>query len=762
MTLHDWRDLLVRHRWLILMCVALVAIPVAIYVSLKPSLYQASSIILVQRDQSALASVMPTDGPLSRTDRRLGNEILVLNESLPLARYVATRLLELGRVPETREPLTILQTESGRRPTVAEVIQRLEDYFVASPEGRDVDAIRVTSTSTVPGEAALIANLVAESYLRRTKENSRASHTAAREFLETQMNQTQRLLEEREASLRSFMTSEGAVNLDEASSQIVEQVAALEAQRDEANIEMQARRASADARRRELDAIQPRLAQRISSGVDEEIRGLQNLLATAEQQLESIYNFRPDLRTASEVPDDVAQKRQRVQELRSRISTLQRQLLDETMAAGGIDPRDSQSLERLQELRRAYAEDLIAATAEEAQRNVLSSRIGEYESNLRRIPTQQIELAQRQRERQATERLYLALKERHQEASVAEESELGYAEQVRPALRSTVPVAPNRPLSIGLGLMMGLILGIGVTLLRERLDHRLHTPEDLRERGLSVLGVVPDLVPFIKREFGGQEFISVEGQRLSTRLTALLNPLSPASESYRSLRTSIEFSRPDTPIRTLVVTSSVPGEGKSITALNMAVAMAQSGRRVVVVDCDLRKPSVHTKMGIPREPGVVDLLFQRQHFDLEAFATPYDDLYIIPAGVAAPNPAELLGSRALSDLLELLRNSVDMVIVDSPPVLVATDSSILAARCDATVLVVSAGRTRDYEVDQSLEALRAVSVQPLGVVLNRLDLRQTNGYGYRYAYRYAGYKEGGYGHGDGAASVLSASPTRTS
>lgn len=751
--LRAWLDVLMRGKWIIAVTLVAVMVPWTVYTFKQPHRFQATSTVLVRKQEGNLSSVLPTGGAagamLAQSDRRVGNELLVIRESLPLARRVAERLMAFRTVPGTREPITVTQGLASAE----DVARRLQRYITAAPTGRDNDGITIQATSLMPGEAALIANLFAEEYAARTTDDSRASYRSSKQFLEEQLQRTGTELEGQEGALRAFMTQSGALNLDQESQLMVEQVSTLQAARDAANIELQMKRSEAEAIQRELAAIQPQVAQRLTAGVSTQIEALSRRIVEEEALIEAVWAAQPALRNAPTQPDYVAEKQRTIARTQAQIEALSAQLLEAANAAGGAASEADAGVGRAAVLRTRYVDALIQRAGLEAKTGVLSRRIGEYEGNLRAIPTQAIQLAQLTRARESSERLYLAIEQKLQEASVAEQSELGYAEVIRPAFRPTIPSGPNRKRNLMLGLLMGLGLGIGLATLRVALDHRLHRPEDLRSRGHTVLGTVPDLTPLVKADFGGQPTVSLDGHTFDTHLVSILNPLAPQAEVYRGIRTALQFSTPDRRLRTVLVTSANPSEGKSVTTLNLAATMAQFGLRVAVVDADLRKPSIHSKLGIRRQPGLVDLLFQQEPLDLERFRTPIDDLYVIPAGPQAPNPSELVGSRAMQALIARLADLVDIVLVDSPPVLVASDAPLLAAVCDATMVVVTSGKTRDYELDQAMEALGQVDANVVGAVLNRFDVSSAFAYRYRYgSYAYKGYAYGNKRYGAGSAA----------
>lgn len=202
------------------------------------------------------------------------------------------------------------------------------------------------------------------------------------------------------------------------------------------------------------------------------------------------------------------------------------------------------------------------------------------------------------------------------------------------------------------------------------------------------------------------------------RLISHFNPKSPIAEAYRQLRTNIQFSSLDNPVRTLLVTSTGPEEGKTTTLANLAVTVAQTGSRVTLVDCDLRKPTIHELFGLSAGPGLTDML-------LGAEDVPYQDcgienLRIITAGPLPPNPSEMLGSRRMGDVINRLKSEADMVLFDTPPVVIVTDAAVLATRVDGVLLVVSAGKTRRELAQRAKGLLDKVNAPLLGVVLNNV------------------------------------------
>lgn len=289
---------------------------------------------------------------------------------------------------------------------------------------------------------------------------------------------------------------------------------------------------------------------------------------------------------------------------------------------------------------------------------------------------------------------------------------------VEPAQASTNPVGTGAMTSVIIAAAIGLMLSGGAAFLLEYLDDTVKTPDDVRQlTELATLGGVP----------------RIDGDKYDDKIITLHQPRSPIAEAYRMVRTNLQFSVVDRPLTTLMVTSPNPEEGKSISTANLAVVLAQAGKRVVLVDADLRRPVQHHIFELNNQTGLTTILLDANISLSDVMQdTAVENLKVITSGPIPPNPSELLGSKRMGYLIDALKQQTEVVIFDSPPVMAVSDATVLASRLDGALLVVDAGHTRRAKLRRSKENLDAVGASILGVVINRIH-QQEQEYIYYYS-----------------------------
>ncbi|RMF42845.1 MAG: polysaccharide biosynthesis tyrosine autokinase, partial [Anaerolineae bacterium] len=345
--------------------------------------------------------------------------------------------------------------------------------------------------------------------------------------------------------------------------------------------------------------------------------------------------------------------------------------------------------------------------------------------NLDNSPEAQAERNRLETQLNQNRQLYASLLQTFEQVRLAEAESISTVIQADPATIPERPISPKVLQNTLLAAIVGGMLAVGGIFLVEALDDTVKTPDDVtRVTGLPVLGVVAE------HDTGKGDLITVS------------QPRSPVAEAFRSLRTNIQFASVDHPVQTLLVTSALPSEGKSTVAANLAVALAQSGKKVVLLEADLRRPSVHRYLKVPNRLGLSAMFVQTQvYLDGNLQGTRVPNLKVLTAGDLPPNPSELLGSERMYAIIRQVKEQADLLVLDTPPVMAVTDAVVLSPRVDGVLLVVKPGSTKLSALQTAIEQLQRVGAKVLGVVFNGVQLK---GYRYRYyssSYYYYGYHE---------------------
>lgn len=739
-TFQEYLAIVMRGKWLALSIFALCVLAALVFSLVATPTFRATSTVLIDQ-KMAYIGIGPDGTPMSgaRSNR---NDLEVL-KSRSIADTVAARLLLQKYLdPAAREVLPILLPEGASGEDQILPSQAVTGLVLGSVDFepmRETDVIKITVSRPNGKEAALIANLYAQAFFDRSVFHSRARSRALREFLEAQLRDKRQNLDSTETALQQYMETQGIVSLDEESRKTIEQLAGLEAARDAADISIKSLDRKLESYRTQFPQVEADVTRMIGEGDDQYIRGLQQQIANLEVTRDV---------TVAQNPAFVGQEvyAQKLREIDDQIAALRGKLQERTGAyvasipagrqtGGGLnDPASS-----LKQLKQNIFEDEIEKQSLEAKRAALNTVIRQYSAQFERIPRKSIEFARLQRTKLSNEKLFLMVEAKFNEVAIAERSEFGNVTIVDPAVPPGAPSSPKLPLNILIGAFLGLVLGVGAVFAREHLDVKVQAPEDLKKKGHTVLAAVMVMDDEIRRLTSDGE-AGKYGREVDAHLLTLLAPFSPISEAYRLLRTALHSPRSTTPPQAVLVTSPSPGEGKTTTVGNLAVTFAQTGKRVLIVDCDLRKPNLHHLFGLEPKPGLSELLFKLGQHEHAIRTGVIRNLDVITAGALSPNPSEVLGSREMAGFLEQAKREYDIILLDASPVLAATDASVVSTIADAVVLVVSAGATRMVEMDRAVEMLEGVGGKIIGLVVNRLDLQKAYGIPYgRSGYGYYGY-----------------------
>ncbi|MDR7550834.1 MAG: polysaccharide biosynthesis tyrosine autokinase [Armatimonadota bacterium] len=685
-TLRDYLELALRRWWLIAACVA-AALGVALGLSLgAPRVYRGTATLVVDRASSSLGLTADITGISQQAFVDTLAEIVK-------SRAVAERALARLRVTADREK-ALAALQEGLR------VQRV----------RGADLIRIQAEGPTPEEAATNTNAVALGFMDWHLQSRRAQAAAGREFIEQQLTLIRPELQQAEDALAAYKAAQGQVSLSEQTTFTVEKLADFEAQRRAAAAERQAIEASLRRAREELSGQQPTVPSSFVRSEDPVVSQLRQDLTKLEVELAGLRQQFTDRH-----PQIIATLA-RINEVKARL----RRLTAERVASTTVT---------LNPLHQSLAGQIISLEvdreAARAKEIALGGIVQRYVRDARAVPSNEVQLARLTRDVKVAEQTYLLLSQKLQEARIAEASIVGDLRFLDRATPPAAPVSPRTRLNALFGTLLGLMVGVAAVLTLESIDTTIKTPEEAEQvLGLPVLATIPRWEVHDRKKGAVEIMLATSEHRRA-----------PFAEAFRHLRTSLLYLSPDRPLRTVQVTSPGPDEGKSTVAANLAVAMAQTGRKVILLEGDLRKPTLSWAFQPRGTAGLSDLLMDGMTPGQSVHQTKIENLSFVPSGTKPPNPAELLGSQKMRALLAEQMNGAQFVVLDTPPVLPVADAAVVAPAVDGVILVVMLERTPRDAARRARQQLEAVGAKVVGIVANGV-LSTRRGYYQYYSHYY--------------------------
>ena len=719
-SLRKYLEVLGRRRWLIAGAVATVLAVTTIQVLTITPLYQATATLQVDPDQSKVLPYEDIGTPTRRSSaEELNTELAKLSSDL-LAQRVVERL-DLADNPGFTQPIKrgffteasdralaavkrLLRGESPRRSSTLSprsVVNRVGRY-VSTSKVRGTRLIQVHFQSPDRQVAAEVTNAFAEIFIEENLDNKFRAVTRASTYLQSQLEDLRGQFEESEQKLLEYARSRNIVDLTERTEASRRKLSNLLDTQTRLEEELTTQGARYEAiRKASVDSLP-------SSIKDEALRSLETRLSEMKGTLAGL-----SAQYGSQWPA--------VKELRSKIADVERQLVVEKQRA------TERARQELEVTRLRYSR--LRADVQRQRQVVEQVDADSFEYDLLK------------REAETNKELYEGVLTRLKQAGVAAGMKSANIRITAPATVPTSQYFPNKTQSLLLALILGISLGVGLAFLAEFLDNTLKRAEDVtRHLSLPALGVIPKLTanghgwswnPFRRvprRSNPLPVLVDSDSDRLRAR----------AREAYRALRTSILLSNSEKPPQTILVTSAVPGEGKSTTAVNTAIALAQTDSRTLLIDMDLRKPKLSQLLSLPVGSGLSGFLSGNTDLSSRIRETSVPNLFLVGAGPTPPNPPELLGSKRMATGFTLLKEYFNHIVIDSPPAMELSDALIISPHTDGVILVARGGRTPRAAVARTSLLFQNVGAKILGVLINDID-SESSGDGNYYYYRYGGY-----------------------
>ena len=707
------RDMLWRHRRVIAATVVTLTVLAVIIVFQIVPRYTASSSVMISPRQARVVDIESVVSGLPPDVETINSEIAII-QSRRLAHNVVDKLKlmedeEFNGELAPKSPLTAgfdwimslfpsspsdLPPEELAKRQKEEVVTALLKQIETSQIARS-RVISITATSTSPEKAARLANTFADLYLDSQLEAKYEATKRATEWLSQRLVELREKVQESERAVEKYREESGLIKGKDDATIASQQISELSTQL-----------IVARAKRGEAESNLAQLENRIKTG-----RGLESAPEVLNSPL--------------------------IQRLREQESSVQRKAAELSAEFGPKHPKMIAIRADLQDLRQKIQVEITKIVeglrsevrAARAREQAFAEQVQKLEGDISDLNKKDVQLRALEREAKANRSLLETFLTRFKETSVQEDAQTADAQIISYAAVPTIASFPRKRVVVQVAFVASLLIGIFLAIVIERLDAGFRSMEQVEKlTGVPALGLVP--------------VIHDEGSPDPTQYV-LDKPVSAYAESMRNLGVSLVLSNVDKPPKVILVTSSVPEEGKTTIALSLARLMARSGKKVVIVDCDLRRPNVHRTLGLKSSPGLVDFLGHRSEIgDVMVKDTP-SGAHVIPAGEHAPNPSDLLASDQMAELLANLSKVYELVVLDCSPVLAVSDARVLARVVDKVVFVARWGKTRRESASLGIKQIKDAGGSVAGVLLSRVDVKKHADYGYGdsgyYHSKYASY-----------------------
>jgi len=727
-TLREYLRVVIKRKWTILGCLATI-FGLVLIASLKTTpIYEAVGRVAINKPDNSLTAFKDSQGYVADygdpTD--LDTEVGILQSDLLALQVIKNlnldKMPEFGGHPDTSpdsnlapDPLSLDSDKTGS------LIAAFKGGLRVSlkPNTRIVE-IRYQSTN--PQLAASIVNMLSKTYTEQNFKTKYESTMQASDWLQKQLNDMKIKMEVSQEKLVQYQKEHGILGADEKQNIITEKL-------DELNKALTA----AEAVRMEKESLY-RLVQSADAAT---------VAATAEALEAGGTNGSGTIAPLLPV-------------LRAKENDLKVQIADLSTQFGPAYPKIAQLNNQLKEVQSQIDTEVKKIVdrvrgqylAAQQQEDLLDSEFEKQKQEANKLNESAINYTFLKRDVDVNRELYEGLLQKLKEAGVTAGLKSNNVRLVDIARAPSAPTEPNIPRNLAFGFVLGLTSGIGLAFLLESMDNTVRTTEQAQViSGLPALGMIPLGSKAVGETSVAGNRLTVASSREVVELVTQSRPHSQMAESYRALRTSLLLSTSGTPPKVIKVTSARPQEGKTTTSINTAVVLAQKGVQVLLVDADLRRPSVHKTLGMGPRSGLSNVLTGSTTLEHAISASSIlPNLHILPAGTPPPNPAELLASANMRDLLVELGEKYDHIIIDTPPTLSVTDAVVLSPRVDAIVLVIRSGQTTKQALRRARDILMQVNAHVTGVLLNAVDLSSPD---YYYYYEYQGKYHDDYYREDG-------------
>jgi capsular exopolysaccharide synthesis family protein len=658
----------------------------------------------------------------------IDNELEILR-SRSLSLELADQIKEERTLPDGRQyPLLWKKfPEDSTMVSRDTLALRIRDNIDISQDNRQSNLIRITFQSASPLEAERIVNLTMNTYSELSTRHNRLSAGSAVQFLREERSRVKENLSEAEQAFRDFMNRTNLVSVDDQTRELITRISDLETTRRSMEVEKTAINTALAQYEKRLTDIQPRISGQYTGAVGPKMMRFQYQLAELETEKMLLLSRNPGIEDQPHPPVELREINAKIEQLQNNIQSLSDQLLTEDgQFLGLMGGRDGDMIRNIADLHERVIELQTQRNQFEMQSEQLAARLAEETSILENLPDNQIEYVRLRRDVEINEQLYRSLSQQLAEVSLWEHTRSGLGRPVDFGYVPDEPVSPKLKLFILAGLFMGGFFGLLYAGLRELTNRRIDGVTKLQSFNYPVLAVSPAIKTRIKQKYvrigvHGRNKKTENGQNVSTQLALLVDRNSSVAESYRRLYNNVIYSNRGKKMQTVLVTSFKTGEGKTTASGNLGVAMAESRKKVLMIDTDIRNPKLHQLFGLKQTPGIYEIVCERADVHQVIQQTVMPGLELLPAGRQFFNPASLFQSDIFREMIEYFKTEYDHLLIKTAPFGILTDAAPLTEYTDGIILACRFNNTTEEEFHSLVENLERIHAPISGTLLTAFD-----------------------------------------
>ncbi|REL38575.1 hypothetical protein DYD21_01090 [Rhodohalobacter sp. SW132] len=711
-----------RYKWLILLFLIAGGTAAWFYADTITPEYQTTGTLLISSPdrggQNELSRII--NQTTGGTNATLANEMQII-QSRSFARQVARKLMEDDEVDINELPAFWRESDDGSvyQRELEGVANSIRSGIKLQLVNRDSDIIEVSYISESPVETATMVNAAMNVYVEQSTAQNRQAADSTTSFLERERAELKSRLAEAEQELENFMDRTGIVRVDNQATSAVNRREQIRAEIEEVQLDLEATELAIQNQEEELERIRPGLINDFSEAIAPRIQGYQETLREYERERYLILSNYPNVRQREEPPSRLKFLDEQIDDLKERIAELSSEIFSEEDEYMGMETAERTRM--VTDIQNRLVELRLQKNQQESRIQVLEERRREADDSFRTLPNEMIQLVQLQRNVEEQEQLYLDVSRQYAEMSTWRETRFGNGRIIDLATVPGGPISPNKILILMMGIVLAGMVAGAIILVREFFDNTISSIGTIKTQDLPMLAAIPSLKKISVKNGNGSGDYKVGKGKIPNEMVLFRDRSHVISESIRRLKNNIIFQNSDNIPKTIAITSSEKGEGKSTIACNLAIAFADEGYKTLMIDTDFRRPRVHTLFGLPNEKGISNLVKGDSAASEIIQSSEIKFLKVISAGSNILRPESIVNDKKFNEFLEKMDKLFDVIILDTPPFGIISDSTSLLRKADATVMVAKYRKTNKEVYMHTLDELRRINANVCGMVLNDFE-----------------------------------------